>query len=83
MGVNYEYTIPGTQQQNEQAERKYATLLNWVHAMLNSGKFLLFSNDLWAEAANTAMLFENNSITSQDNQASFNLLCKTLVKCGS
>ena len=41
MDVNFEYTMPGTPQQNGQLERKVTTLFNWVYAMLMVGCFLL------------------------------------------
>ena len=60
MGVNFEYTMPGTVQQNGQVERKFTSLFTLVHAMLNSRKFSPFlRNGLCADAANTAMLLKN------------------------
>ena len=64
LGINFEYTAPGTPQQNGCIERKFATLFNRVCAMLNGGKFTTYlQSGLWAEATNTAMLLENNMIT--------------------
>ena len=39
MGVKLEYTMSGTLQQNGRVERKFTTLCNQVHAMMNSVKF--------------------------------------------
>ena len=45
-------------------ECKFATLFNQVHAMLNGGKLTIHvQSGLWAEAANTAMILENNPVT--------------------
>ena len=64
LGINFEYTTLGMPQQNECIECKLAPLFNWLHAMLNSGKFTDFLQiGLWAEAANTAMLLEKNLFT--------------------
>ena len=42
LGIDFEYTAPGTPQQNGCVERKFATLFNRVQAMLNGGKFTLY-----------------------------------------
>ena len=64
LGIDFEYTTPDTPQQNGYVKQKFATLFNRVHAMLNGGKFTTYLwSGLWAEAANTAMLLENNLIT--------------------
>ena len=61
LGIDFEYTAPGTPQQKGHIEHKFATLFNGVHAMLNGSKFTAFLHSgLWAEAANTAMLLKNN-----------------------
>ena len=45
-------------------KHKFATFFYQVCAMLNGGKFASYlQSDLWAEAANTAMILENNLIT--------------------
>ena len=55
LGIDFEYTAPGTPQQNGRVKHKFASLFNRVHAMLNGGKFTAhLQNGLWAEAANTA-----------------------------
>ena len=82
-------------QENGCVKRKFATLFNWVHAMLNDGKFNAYlQNGLWAKAANTAMLLENNLETLNRNLSPFQQFlgrereafyphCKNLVKCVS
>ena len=57
--------MPSTPQQNGRVESKFATLLGMVHTMLNSGKFDKFwHHGLWAKAADTATLLENNLVSS-------------------
>ena len=55
LGIDLKYTAPGMPQQNGCIEQMFATLLNWVHAMLNGDKFTTYLwNGLLAKAANTA-----------------------------
>ena len=55
MGLKFEYTAPGTPQQNGRAERKFQTLYGRVRAMLiGSGIQQPLRNSFWAEAVNTA-----------------------------
>ena len=64
LGVEFEYTAPGKPQQNGHVKQILATLFNWVHAMLNGGKFNTFiPNGLWAKALNIATLPKNNLLT--------------------
>ncbi len=66
LGVFFEYTAPGTPQQNGRVERKFATLYNRVRAMLNGGKFSSsLRNQLWAEAAQTATVLQNSLVSQQ------------------
>ena len=62
---------------NGHVEQKFSTDSNRVHAMLNSGKFSAFlRNGLWAEAANTATLPENNLLNHRINLSHFQLFWK-------
>ena len=62
----------GMPQQNGHIEQKFATLFNWECAMLNGSKFTTYlQNGLWAKAANTNMLLENNLIAPKRNLSSF------------
>ena len=55
MGLKFEYTAPGTPEQNGRAERKFQTLYGRVRAMLlGSGIEGPLRKKLWAEAVNTA-----------------------------
>ena len=42
MYVKFEYTMPGTPQQNGRLKRNFATLFNQVCIMLNDGKLSHF-----------------------------------------
>ena len=72
MGMEFEYTTPGTLQQNGQVHWKYATLFNWVHVMLKGGKFSSFlHNDLLVNTTNTATLLKNNLISPKSDLSLF------------
>ena len=63
MVIEFEYPTPGTPQQNDNVEWKFSILFNRVCAMFSGRKFSAFlRNGLWAEAANTATLLENNLV---------------------
>ena len=54
LGIVFNYTAPGTPQQNSCVKQKFATLFNQVCAMPNHGKFNAYlQNDLRAKARNT------------------------------
>ena len=42
LGNDFEFIAPGMPQQNEHVEHNFATLFNWVCAVLNGGKFTAF-----------------------------------------
>ena len=60
-GTVFEYTAPGTPQQNGRVERKFATLFVRVRAMLRGSG--ISNSDLrkklWCEAAHTATTLDN------------------------
>ena len=52
LGITFEFTAPGTPQQNGKVERKFATLYSKVRAMMNSARVPTeIINVLWAECA--------------------------------
>ncbi len=60
LGIKFEYTAPGTPQQNGRVERKFATMYGKVRAMLNDAKLTAaLRKKLWAKAANTSTILEN------------------------
>ena len=76
MGVHLNTPHPVHHNKNGRVERKFATLFNRVHAMLNSSKFSPFlRNGLWAEAANIATLLKINLHTSSRDLSPFQFFC--------
>lgn len=60
MGITFEYTAPGTPQQNGVVERAFATLMGRARAMMNQAGFPKIKREqLWPEAAWTATKLEN------------------------
>lgn len=58
--IKFEFTAPGTPQQNGVVERSFPTLLGRVRAMMNQAGFTRsMRNDMWAECARTATMLEN------------------------
>ena len=55
LSIQFEYTAPGTPQQNGRVERKFATLYGRVRAMLNGARVPNdLRNGIWTECADTA-----------------------------
>ena len=72
MGIEFEYTALGTPRWNGHVKQKFATIFNRVYAMLDSQNvFAFLRNSLWAEAANTATLLENELLTSKRDLSPF------------
>ena len=60
LGLNFEYTAPGTPQQNGRVERKFAALYGRVRSMLNGARVpATMRGKMWAECAKTATSYEN------------------------
>jgi transposase InsO family protein len=60
LGIRFEYTAPGTPQQNGVVERAFATLIARGRAMMNHAGFTMKKRkSLWCEAANTATAIDN------------------------
>jgi hypothetical protein len=59
LGIQFEFTAPGTPQQNGRVERKFATLWGRVRAMMEGAQLSKAQRRvMWSEAANTATDFE-------------------------
>ncbi len=59
-GITFEYSEPGTPQQNGVVERAFATLYGHVRAMMNHACFSKKArDDLWAECDAIATKLEN------------------------
>ena len=71
-GCVFEYTAPGTPQQNGKVERKFATLHGKVRSMLNGARVTRRLRDLlWCEAACTATHYENMLVTANKEIPSY------------
>ena len=73
LGINFEYTAPGTPQQNGVVERAFATVMGRARAMMNHAGFTLKKRQqLWCEAAQTATLLDNILVQDSANSPHFN-----------
>ena len=55
MGIKFEYTVPGTPQQNRVVERAFVTLIGRGRALMNHPRFTVKKrHEMWCEAAQTA-----------------------------
>ena len=69
LGIIFEYTAPGTSQQNRVVERAFVTVIRRVRALMNHAGFTMAKRQqLWCEAAQTATLL--NNILVQDSAKS-------------
>ena len=69
LGIIFEYTAPGTPQQNGVVERAFVTVMGRARAMMNHAGFTMAKRQqLWCEAAQTATMLDN--ILVQDSAKS-------------
>ena len=69
LGIIFEYTAPGTPQQNGVVERAFVTVMGRARAMMNHAGFTMAKRQqLWCEAAQTATMLDN--ILVQENAKS-------------
>ena len=60
LGIIFEYTAPGTPQQNGVVERAFVTVMGRARAMMNHTGFTMAKRlQLWCEAAQTATMLDN------------------------
>ena len=72
MELEFEYTTQGSYQQNSWVKHKFATLFNWICAMINGRKFSSsLRNSAWVKADNTGTLLENNLVTPNRDLSPF------------
>ena len=63
LGIIFEYTAPGTPQQNGVVERAFVTVMGRARAMMNHAGFTMAKRQqLWCEAAQTATMLDNISV---------------------
>ena len=59
-GLCFEYTAPGTPQQNGVVERAFVTVMGRARAMMNHAGFTMAKRQqLWCETAQTATMLDN------------------------
>jgi len=69
MGILFEYTAPGTPQQNSSVERDFPAMFGKVRAMMNAAGFDKKKRDkYWTEAALTLTLLENVSVKKGETE---------------
>jgi len=69
MGILFEYTAPGTPQQNSIVERAFPAMFGKVRAMMNAAGFDKKKRDkYWTEAALTLTLLENVSVKKGETE---------------
>ena len=72
LGIMFEYTAPGTPQQNGVVERAFATVMGRARAMMNHAGFTMAKRQqLWCEAAQTATLLDNILVQDSAKSPSF------------
>ena len=60
LGIIFEYTAPGTPQQNGVVERAFVTVMGKARAMMNYAGFTMAKRQqLWCEAAQTSTMLDN------------------------
>jgi hypothetical protein len=70
LNITFEYTAPGTPQQNGKIERKFATLNGKCRAMLNAAEFNWdLRHRMWAHCASLATLLDNVLIRKDVNRS--------------
>ena len=80
--IKFEYTAPGTPQQNGRVERKFKTLYGRIRAILaGSGFSRKIQLQLWTEAANTATLLDSYLITDASDVNSYQKIFGNGKRC--
>jgi hypothetical protein len=74
LGINFEFTAPGTPQQNGRVERKFATLISYARAALNDVNLEgSLWKKMWAEAASTVTTINNVLIKQKGVKSPYEL----------
>ena len=72
LGIIFEYTAPGTPQQNGVVERAFVTVMGRVRAMMNHAGFTMAKRQqLWCEAAQTATMLDNILVQDSAKKSPF------------
>jgi hypothetical protein len=72
LGIQFEYTAPGTPQHNGRVELKFATLYGRVRSMLNEANLgQTRRTGIWTKAARTATLLDTVLVSASKQEASY------------
>ena len=75
MGIIFEYTAPGTPQQNGVVERAFVTVMGRARAMMNHAGFTMAKRQQsWCEAAQTEKMLDNILVQEGDKSPPFTQL---------
>jgi hypothetical protein len=76
--VKFEFTAPGTPQQNNKVERAFATLFGKTRSMLNAARISIpLRKGLWANFANLSVQLENIIVKDKDQQSTSEMVYGT------
>ena len=77
LGIEFEFTSPGTPQHNAYVERAFPTLMGRGRAMMNHAGFTeKMRHLLWCEAASTATKLDNVITNSEGNECAYKTFYK-------
>ena len=77
MGIKFEFTAPGTPQQNSVVERKFPTLMGRARAMMNHAGFDdNFNKKFWCEAISAATKLDNIMVRQMGGKPPYYIFCK-------
>ena len=69
MGIKFDYTAPGTPQQNGVVERAFVNLIGRGRAMMNHARLTVKKRqEMWCEAAQTATMLDNVLVQEKDGK---------------
>ena len=73
LGIIFEYTAPGTPQQNGEVERAFVTVMGRARAMMNHAGFTMAKRQqLCCETAQTAKMLDNILVQESAKTPPFN-----------
>ena len=75
LGLTFEYTLPGTPQQNGKVERKLTTLMGRAQAVMNmAGLNGELQQGLWTEAVNHVTMLNNGMYISELGKTPYEMM---------
>jgi hypothetical protein len=81
LNIKFEFTAPGTPQQNGKVERAFATLLGKTRYILNAARITIpLRKGLWENCANLSVQLESIFVKDKDQQSSAEMVYGTNPK---